>query len=290
MKLLNNTILFALVTLACNVSLAQVPEKPVQANPVVDLAGIIGNDSLMAALNTQLDSLSHQTQNQVVVVTVKDMGALTPNEFATELGNKWGVGGKALNNGLVIVVKPKTEDSPGQVGFATGHGLEGAFPDVFCKRLQEEYMIPHFKEGDYGMGIKAAIDEIEPVLRSEYKDEQKALMEKKSSDGGGNGWFIIAIILGVIALFMLLRKRSKPATTAQQQVADAGNEVSLAGDKKAGAGALAATAATAAPKEDTEPEEVEEEPEEAEKTEKPEPYKYSYGGGTFGGGGASSSW
>ncbi len=179
--------------MAGGVGMAQVPEKPAQQAPIVDLAGIINNDSLVAALNAQLDSLSKKTQNQIVVVTVKDMGGLDPKEFATTLGQQWGIGGKALNNGFVIAVKPKDENGSGKIGFATGYGLEGVLPDVFCKRLQTEYMVPHFKEGDYAAGIKAAIDEIVPVVLNEYNEAQALAGDTKKKEGGtGNGWFIIA--------------------------------------------------------------------------------------------------
>lgn len=297
-----------LVTVACLVGRAQVPDAPAKASPIVDLAGIINNDSLVTALNTQLDTLSHQTGNQVVVVTVNDMGGLDPKEFATELGNKWGIGGKNLNNGLVIVIKPKNESGSGQVGFATGYGLEGSFPDVFCKRLQADYMIPHFKENDYAGGIEAAVAEIIPVIQQEYKETQALAGDtaaKKKGGGGGNGWFIIAIIVGVIALFMLLRKRSKPAQPASQvsqatQAAEQPQPQAKTGSSAAGAAAVAGAAATGAALAGAaqEPEEEPEEPVEEEEPEKPkeeekektEPYKYGYGGGSFGGGGASTSW
>ena len=270
-------ILIAIALMAGGVGMAQVPEKPAQQAPIVDLADIINNDSLVTALNAQLDSLSKKTQNQIVVVTVKDMGGLDPKEFATTLGQQWGIGGKALNNGFVIAVKPKDENGSGKIGFATGYGLEGVLPDVFCKRLQTEYMVPHFKEGDYAAGIKAAIDEIVPVVLNEYNEAQALAGDTKKKEGGtGNGWFIIAGIIGVIALFALLRKRSKPAGGAPAQEPQASK------------------LKEEAPKEEkNEPEEPEEDPDdEPQDPEPPAPkkptYKYGYGGGDFGGGGAST--
>ena len=272
--------MITLVALMCNESFAQVPEKPASASPVVDLAGIINNDSLVNALNAQLDSLSKQTQNQIVVVTVPDMGGMDPKEFATQLGQKWGVGGKTLNNGFVMAIKPKTDDSSGLIGFATGYGLEGALPDVFCRRLQDEYMVPFFKDGDYAGGIKAAIDEIVPVVLDDYsKSQAQALAsEGNKKGGGGNGWFIIAIVIGVIALLMLLRKRSKPAVTPQQP-----QNANLADTKEP------ETEEVVEEEPETDNEETEPDDEKpADKDDTPKPYKYEYGGGEFGGGGAST--
>ena len=269
-------VLIAMALMAGSVVQAQVPEKPAQASPIVDLAGIINNDSLVTALNAQLDTLSKKTQNQIVVVTVKDMGGLDPKEFATSLGRQWGIGGKALNNGFVIAVKPKDENGAGQIGFATGYGLEGVLPDVFCKRLQTDYMVPHFKDGDYAGGIKAAIDEIVPVVLDEYNETQALASNTKKKGGTGNGWLIIAGIIGVIALLVLIRKRNKPAIPAQEPQTSQLKEEAPKEEKPE-------------EPEDSEKTEDSEEPEEPEKpAPKQETYRYGYGGGDFGGGGAST--
>jgi len=287
MKLLNSILLFALFALVCNESLAQVPERPANASPVVDLAGIINNDSLVNAMNAELDSLSKKTQNQIVVVTVNDMGDADPKTFATELGKKWGVGGKKLNNGFVMVIKPKNDNGDGLIGFATGYGLEGALPDVFCKRLQDDYMVPHLKEGDYAGGIKAAIDEIVPVVLTEYNQSQALASNTGKKNGSGKGWLIIAVILGVIALISLLRRRRKADQAATQP------QSSQLANKDKGENQEV--------KETEKTEEAEKKTEKTEETEKekpekkatkpqdaPKPYKYEYGGGEFGGGGAST--
>ena len=284
MKLLNRIVLIALFALVCKGSLAQVPERPANASPVVDLAHIINNDSLVNALNAELDTLSKQTQNQIVVVTVDDLGGMDAKEFATQLGQKWGVGGKALNNGFVMLVKPRNDKGDGEIGFATGYGLEGVLPDVFCKRLQTEYMIPHFKDGDYAAGIKAAIAEIVPVVLDEYSKSQaqaRASEGSKKKGGTGNGWLYLAGILGLGALFVALRRRSKGAIGAQAPQAS-----QLASDDKP---------KTEEPEkkeelesDDTDNTDDDTTDDESKPDEEEKPYKYEYGGGEFGGGGAST--
>ena len=233
------------------------------------------------------------TKYQMVVVTVSDMDGMDAKEFATELGNKWGIGGKNLDNGLVVVVKPKNENGSGQVGFATGYALEGNFPDTYCKRLQEEFMLPHFKENDYAGGIKAAVDEIIPLLQQDYKENQattSSTKAKKKGGGSGTGWFILAAIAAAIGLFTMLRKRGKPAANSQAQPQAAQQAVSQPQEQEPqekpaqAAGAVAGATLASAAKPTTRASK----PQPAKKEE--EPYKYGYGGGSFGGGGASSSW
>ena len=287
MKLLNRIVLIALVALLCNESFAQVPEKPAQASPVVDLAGIINNDSLVTALNAQLDTLSKKTQNQIVVVTVNDLGGLDAKEFATELGRKWGVGGKRLNNGLVMLIKPRNDKGDGEIGFAVGYGLEGAIPDVFCKRLQTDYMVPHFKDGDYAAGIKAAIDEIVPVILEEYNHSQALASDSGKKKGGGNGWFVIAVIAAVIGLIVLLRKRNKKAINEQQQP-QASNLTDAQEEQHQSLQEENDDVEEGNDEDNNEDDEEEVEQDAKPAAAEPEQYKYKYGGGDFGGGGAKT--
>ena len=124
-----------------------IPERPYPPRLVNDMAGVF-SESAAAQLEDSLVAYSKQTYNQVVIVTTNDLGGYTPNEFATEIGDRWGVGQKKIDNGIVILIKPKTRFSKGQVFIATGRGLEGALPDVFCNRIVEDKMIPILKEGN----------------------------------------------------------------------------------------------------------------------------------------------
>ena len=179
-------VLIALALTVAIAGMAQVPEKPDSMMPVIDMAGIIKNDSLVNALNTRLDSLSRRTTNQIVVVTVNDLGNLEANQFATQLGKKWGIGDKKHNNGMLILVKPRNDKGAGEVYIAPGGGLQGALPDVKCRWIIDSIMVPHLKQGDYASGIEAAIDHIEPIVLEEYEQEQVAATQNnKDSKGGG---------------------------------------------------------------------------------------------------------
>jgi uncharacterized protein len=288
MKLLK-IVLIALAIIVGEVSIAQVPEKRDSMMPIIDMAGIIKNDSLVNALNTRLDSLSRRTTNQIVVVTVNDLGKLEANQFATQLGKKWGIGDKKSNNGLIILVKPRNDKGPGEVYIAPGRGLQGALPDVKCRYITDSIIVPHLKEGDYASGIEAAVNYIEPIVIEEYEQVKAAASQsndKKSS--GGNGWWILGGIAAGIGGLALLRKRNKKNLPQQPANGDQATQATNTETAAAAtAGAATALAAASQQEENDEPE-PEDEPEEENKPEEPEAYKYKYGGGDFDGGGAGS--
>ena len=277
--------MIALVAMLCNMGMAQVPDKPANMTPIVDMAGIINNDSLVNALNTRLDSLSRRTTNQIVVVTVNDLGKLEANQFATQLGRKWGIGDKKSNNGVVILVKPRNDKGGGAVFIEPGPGLEGVLPDVKCRYITDSLMVPHFKDGDYASGIDEAVNYIEPIVLKEYEQTQAAASKSSNKEGGsGNGWWILGGIAAVIGGLSFLRKRNKKNLPQQP-----------ANDNDAETGAMAATGAAtalaASTQDEPEPDDEnndEDNEEEDNKPNEPEPYKYKYGGGDFGGAGAGA--
>jgi uncharacterized protein len=108
-----------------------------------------------------------------------------------------------MNNGVIIVVKPK-DDTDGQVEIATGKGLEGALPDIFCKRIIEDEMIPHFRENDYYGGIVAALDIILPVCAGEYSYDNY-----KDDNDVNPIAMLVAFIIGLALFCWLVYKLDK---------------------------------------------------------------------------------
>ena len=76
------------------------------------------------------------------------------------LGQETGVGQKERDNGLVILLS--TDERC--VQFATGYGLEGILPDAICKRIQNRYMLPYFKDNNRNAGMVAGIRAVNGYL------------------------------------------------------------------------------------------------------------------------------
>jgi uncharacterized protein len=89
-----------------------------------------------------------------VLVTVKDIGH-SPKmvDYAVELGNRWGVGKKDQENGLIILFSRTMREA----FLATGYGTEKILKDEICKAIIDSTMVPFFKEEDYFGGLKAGL-------------------------------------------------------------------------------------------------------------------------------------
>lgn len=200
MKQLGNKILTLglLLLFAWQVN-AQVPDAPNPPRLVNDLAGLFSPEQLQQ-LESVLVEFSDSTSNQVVIVTVNDLGGLDKADFAYRIGKNWGVGGSKFNNGLVILIKPKN-DTKGEAFIATGYGLEGALPDAVCKRIIENEMIPYFRQNDYFGGVAKALSVIIPIAKGEYKYPTA----KKSKSGYAG--LILVIIFFII--FIIISNKNK---------------------------------------------------------------------------------
>ncbi len=201
-------IILIVLTVICSLPVlhAEIPERPNPPRLVNDFAGILDRNDYRK-LEANLEQFARETSTQIVVVTVKDLEGNDPGDYAFRLGEKWGVGQQGDNNGLVVLVKPKTDDENGQVFIATGYGLEGVLPDAVVNRtIVENEMIPYFKQNDYYKGLASGINVIMDITRGEYTAEyyQQNYEEKK----GG----IIPIAVFFILIFVvlpILRGRSR---------------------------------------------------------------------------------
>ena len=108
-------------------AVAQVPPRPTPPRLVNDFAGILGDCQW---LEDSLEKIAIETSNQICVVTMDDFGGYDKAMMAYSIGQEWGVGTQRNRNGVVILIKPKTEDSKGEAFIATGYGLEGAITDA----------------------------------------------------------------------------------------------------------------------------------------------------------------
>jgi uncharacterized protein len=185
------------------ISTAQIPERPVPPRLVNDIANVL-TDTERAQLEDTLVQFARTTSTQIVVVTVPDLEGYDPGDYAFQLGEKWGVGQKDKNNGIVILVKPKQGNSKGQVFIATGYGLEGILPDAIVNSTVVDYeMIPRFQENNYYQGIASGVQVIMNITRGEYTAEQYQQQYAQSKGGG----VIPALIIFIIVFIIMMRGR-----------------------------------------------------------------------------------
>ncbi len=119
---------------------------------VSDPDSLLDTDTRLA-LNTRLDSLDRSGRAHLDVVLVRSIGETVPKAAATALFNKWKIGDKNTNNGLLLLLVLDQR----RVEFETGYGLEADLPDLICYRIQQRYMLEPARAGNYGGAVQAGV-------------------------------------------------------------------------------------------------------------------------------------
>ncbi len=202
------TTLLVLLTLATAFEVAYsqtytietVPNQKVMANHLVSNPDGILSAGTEALLNQKLDSLEQITSAQVAVVLLHSIGEESEFDFAQALFRHWGIGQSQNDNGLLILF---VEDKR-VIRFHTGFGLEGILPDVVCKRIQMEKMVPRFKEGDVDGGLVAGVNEVIKIVGDPAYAEEVNNTEGGMEEWGPDHWLGLAVFISVPWLIIFL--------------------------------------------------------------------------------------
>lgn len=213
-KTLRHLLAIVVMCLVATAAQAQVPARPDPPRLVNDFAGILGDCQW---LEDSLEKIAVETSNQICVVTMDDLGGYDKAMMAYSIGEQWGVGKKGNNNGVVILIKPKTADSKGEAFIAPGYGLEGAITDATSTRIVNQEMIPHFKENDYLGGVWAGAQIVRDLAIGEYNEEDYA---QQGDDG--EALFALLMFIFIFALFMYLAHKSNQGNHGNRNNGDTG--------------------------------------------------------------------
>ena len=126
-------------------------DLPMPRHYVEDYANVI-NDSDERSLNGVLQELEQKTGAQYIILTVLSTGGIPIEQFSIELAEKWKLGQKGKDNGMLFVLAKNDR----RWRFEVGYGLEGFITDQYCSRTGRDVLVPYLRKGDYSRGIYEA--------------------------------------------------------------------------------------------------------------------------------------
>ena len=166
-------------------------ETPIPAPPerwVTDRAGFL-SDAATAELDGRLADYARQSGHQLLVYIDRTTGGIPIEDWAVKAFERWKVGRKGMDDGLVLLVF--SEDH--RLRIEVGYGLEDRVPDVVASRIINERIVPRIRAGDNDGAIRSGVDALIAAIAA--------------PDGGGQPTPRVSqwhIILGAIALLLLL--------------------------------------------------------------------------------------
>lgn len=187
--------MLGLILIALAPGFAQnLPDKSNPPKLVNDFAGVMAANEV-AALEQKLVAFNDSNSTQIAIVTIKSIEGYDISDYAFKLGEKWGIGQKAKDNGILILVAPNDR----KVFIATGYGAEEYVTDAMARRIIEQKFKPSFKNNNYYEGLEAGTNDIIDLLTGKFKAEPQEVKGKHK----GSFLRIIIIIIIIIVLIKI---------------------------------------------------------------------------------------
>ncbi|HUJ12587.1 MAG TPA: TPM domain-containing protein [Thermoanaerobaculia bacterium] len=195
-----------LLALAVSAQALDVPPPPTAF--VTDQAGIL-NGSDAQALNEKLASFEQRSGAQFIIYIFPTLDDEALEDFTIRCAEKWKVGNKKYDNGLILFVFVKER----KLRIEVGYGLEGSITDAFSSDVIRNYIAPHFQNNDYAGGLNAAADAI--IAKIEHNEAPVPPAKRRASSGSpasGSAGALFSLIFVVFVIIMIasLFARSRP--------------------------------------------------------------------------------
>jgi uncharacterized protein len=135
---------------------------PAPTGYVNDFAGVL-NPSTKYSLENLCTQVDRQAHAQIAVVTVKTIdGDQSIEEFATALEDKWKVGPKGTDRGVLMIFVM----TPRRGRIEVGYGLEGILNDAKVGDIGRS-MVPAAQQGDYNTAIPLGVTQIARIIATD---------------------------------------------------------------------------------------------------------------------------
>src|SRR6202521_1081446 len=172
------------------------------SNYVNDFAGVL-DTATQARLNDLCFQVEQKAHAQIAVVTVKSLDGQDVVSYAVALYQKWGIGAKGKDRGVLILLA--TQDR--KYWTTVGYGLEAILPDGKVGGFGRE-AVPLLRSGDYAGAITLMTSRVASVIAQDAGvtlDNQPPTGATRSRPvpGGGVGAVVLIFILFFIVISIL---------------------------------------------------------------------------------------
>jgi uncharacterized protein len=168
---------------------------------VSDFAGVIDPASKqnIEDLASQVATKAHAT---IIVVTVNSLDGLSIEEFTTQLYDKWKVGPKDTDKGILMVLSIQDRKRRIEVG----PGLQGILNDAKVGDIGRS-MVPQLQQGQYGPAIQDGVQQLANVIAADAgvtitppAQQQEVYQQPQRARHHGNNWIGLIFFVGFLLL------------------------------------------------------------------------------------------
>ena len=145
-------------------SLAIALEPPTLEGRITDKADLLSANEKQDLENI-IKEYEKGASNQIAVCVIKTLEGDSLEDFSIRLAEKWKIGQKGKDNGVIILIVKDDR----KIRIEVGYGLEGVLPDGLCGDIIRNEIGPNFKSEKYFEGLKKGLEAVIKATKGEYK-------------------------------------------------------------------------------------------------------------------------
>jgi uncharacterized protein len=165
-------------------------------------------DIIPPAYEQQMNSLAREVLEKadaaLTVVTLKDIGGANIDEFTNRLYERWGIGKKGEDRGVMILVALKER----KIRIEVGYGLEGLIPDGLAGQIRDQAIVPYLKKGEFGPGLINGLSTLAAIIAKDRGIElsgKPATPQEVTSKRSRTAYGIFPFLFLLFLFFFLFR-------------------------------------------------------------------------------------
>ena len=193
-------------------SIALADDVPGYSSYVNDYAGVI-TEKDKTSMEEVAKEVEEKTGAQIAVLTVKSMEPYASiDEFGMAVAEKWKVGEKGKDTGIIIILAMEER----KVRIEVGYGLEGIFNDAKVGRILDNTIIPYFRGGDFSAGLRRGMFKIADTIGTEMNVELDERAKMQDNNFTERLCMLIFFIIFVSIFLMMIRRMNNAKRTGRR--------------------------------------------------------------------------
>jgi uncharacterized protein len=170
-------------------------QLPALTSPVMDLGDFLSESEEQDLSAFAYEIYSHNGP-QITILTVPDLQGFEIEDFSIRVAEKWQLGSKEKDNGLLVVLSKQER----KVRIEVGNGIEGEITDYDTAQFTRTIFPDLFKQGKFHTGFRIFLEEVAKKFNIQTNaPPTKYVRRAPKRVSIPNGEFIIMAIIGILA-------------------------------------------------------------------------------------------
>jgi uncharacterized protein len=186
---------------AVSIFAERVEDLPKPVDYISDFAHVLSPQTI-ARLDRLCGQLDHSKTNaQVAIVTIKTLDGDDVSDFANRLEERWKVGKKGSDRGILMLLSIQDHKRWIEVGY----GLEGILPDARVGDIGR-LMVPDLRQGNYDGAVTTGLVQIANVIAADagVSFQERPQQNLSPRHQPSHGTSLISILFRIFLILLVL--------------------------------------------------------------------------------------